>query len=831
MPYICRVKKKYLMKTYLSLICLFGVLFSVHAQNTGTLKGQVYNQKHKPIAYANVSIENSSFGKATASDGAFVLKSIPEGNYWLKVSYVGYETVELSVKVIADEITTLAPIVLKPSDENLATVLINGEKKNGFTRQKTAYVAKMPLKQIENPQVYTAITHEVLESQVVTSFDDALKNAAGLTKLWESTGRGTDGAGYYSLRGFAVQPTLVNGLPGLVNGSPDPANIESIQVVKGPSGTLFGSSLISYGGLINIVTKKPYNYFGGNIGYTTGSYGLNRVTADVNTPLAEGVNLRVNAAYTDRNSFQDAGFKTSYFIAPSLSYQVNDRLSFLINTSIYNSKGTNPTMLFLDRAHPLATHNMDELKYDNKKSYTSDDIFLENPAFSLQAQMNYKLSDEWTSQTVYSRSSTQSKGYYSYLYEDTHNYITNDASNGLPLNGVALEEGAVFNRLLNHQNSKTLTTDIQQNFTGDFKIGQFRNRLIVGLDYFQQRLKNSSTGYLANGIVYIGEASQQNVNESVFGITDPAQYLSNHDSGILSKSGVDALFANANVTPTESKQETFSAYASDVFNLLPELSVMASLRVDYFKNSTDDQVALSPKFGVVYQPIMDKWSIFANYMDGFSNVAPVTDLNQNILEFDPEHAKQFEFGTKVNLFENRLTATLSYYDIEVSNTVISPAPNVYTQGGELYSRGVELSLAANPVEGLNIIAGYSHNESKLTKASAGNDFVGLRPESAGPKDMANLWATYQFTDGTLNGFGVGFGGNYASENMIFNRHVAGQFTLDAYTVLNASVFYKTDKFGVTLKLNNLNDEEYYNGWSTINPQVGRNLTANFTYFF
>ena len=57
-----------------------------------------------------------------------------------------------------------------------------------------------------------------------------------------------DGAGYYSLRGFAVQPTMINGLPGLTNGSLDPANIDKIEVIKGPSGTLFGSSLISYGG-------------------------------------------------------------------------------------------------------------------------------------------------------------------------------------------------------------------------------------------------------------------------------------------------------------------------------------------------------------------------------------------------------------------------------------------------------------------------------------------------------------------------------------------------------------------------------------------------------
>src|SRR3546814_3383774 len=78
---------------------------------------------------------------------------------------------------------------------------------------------------------------------------------------------------YYSMRGFSVQPTMVNGLPGLTNGSLDPAGIERIDVIKGPSGTLFGSSLISYGGLLNTITKKPYRGFGGEVSYVAGSLG------------------------------------------------------------------------------------------------------------------------------------------------------------------------------------------------------------------------------------------------------------------------------------------------------------------------------------------------------------------------------------------------------------------------------------------------------------------------------------------------------------------------------------------------------------------------------
>ena len=631
-----------------------------------------------------------------------------------------------------------------------------------------------------------------------------------------------------------MQPTLVNGLPGITNGSPDPANIETIEVIKGPSGTLYGSSLISYGGLINIVTKKPYDYFGGAVTYTLGSFGMNRVAADVNAPLdSDGdIAMRVNTAYHTQNSFQDAGFSKSFFIAPSLSYKVNDRLSFLINTEFYNAESTNPAMLFVDRGAPLAVTTIEELGYDTNRSYTSNDLTLENPNYSLQGQMNYKLSDSWSSQTVVSRSSSKAKGYYSYLYETTRFYKGREEIPGELTN---LNDGVVFTRYMNNQNSTTLTTDLQQNFIGDFEIAGMRNRLVAGLDYFQRKVIDNGTGYVGNGNVYIGNAGLQNVNESVFGIFDETSYITDGDSGILSTAKVDALLENTDRNNNQTQEDIYSAYVSNVLNITPALSAMASLRIDQFENDNNSQTALSPKFGVVYQPIMDKLSIFANYMDGFSNVAPSEVIDQATGEtqritFDPEHARQFEIGTKLNLLNNHLFATLSYYDIQVENIVLGNGFDV-TQDGEQYSRGFEARLTATPIKGLNMVAGFSHNSSEVTEAAENDDFRNRRPESAGPETMANLWASYRFQQGVVEGFGIGFGGNYASENMIFNRNLGGTFTLPSYTVLNASVFYDVDRFSINLKLNNLTNEDYFNGWSTINPQAPRNFAAALTYKF
>jgi len=687
----------------------------------------------------------------------------------------------------------------------LKEVEINTNKYK-YKREKSTTVSKMPLNNIENPQVYNTVTSELLKEQVVTNFNDALKNATGVTRLWESTGRGGDGAEFYTMRGFSVQPTMVNGLPGINNGSIDPINVDNIEVIKGPSGTLFGSSLISYGGLINIVTKKPHQNFSGEIGYNAGTYGMDRITADVNIPLNKEVAVRITSAYQNENSFQDAGFSKSLFVAPSLSYKVNDKLSFLINTEFTNRTSANAPMIFLSRYSPLSFNSIDLFEQNYKKSYTSNELTISNPTFNLQAQMLYKLSDNWTSQTVLSRSNSKTNGYYSYLWDSAN--------------------GDEFTRFISKRNGQTLATDIQQNFIGNFKIGNLRNRMVIGIDYYTQNILNASNNWVGAGTISL-------VNQTDSGAAN------------LTQAGIDNLLAGTFEPNSDTESQVVSAYVSDVINITNKLSVMASLRVDEFRGKTSayaaeevkSQIAVSPKFGAVYQIIENKVSVFGNYMNGFKNIEPGQradgPTNTVATTFDPEQANQYEFGLKTNLYKDIISASLSYYDINVKNRLMADAtnPNASVQGGEVESKGVELSVTVNPIKGFNIIGGYSYNDSEVTKDNTDSGYLGLRPEEAGPKTLVNLWANYFFTEGKLKGFGLGIGGNHASEHKTLNRANIGTFALPDYTILNSALSYNNDKFNITLKVNNLFNEKYYTGWSTVTPQRLRSLTAGLTYKF
>lgn len=163
--------------------------------------------------------------------------------------------------------------------------------------------------------------------------------------------------------------------------------------------------------------------------------------------------------------------------------------------------------------------------------------------FNLQATANYKISDNWTSKTIVSRSNTKSKGYYQYLW---------DQSNGKD-----------FQRYIANINGETNTTGIQQNINGSFNIGNLKNKLLIGLDYFQQNFIQGGTNYAEYGMVDI--VSQSDTM-----------------AGYLSQSGVDSVLKDAKQLPSSAESKIYSAYVSDVINILPNLSAMLSLRADHF---------------------------------------------------------------------------------------------------------------------------------------------------------------------------------------------------------------------------------------------------------
>jgi len=366
-------------------------------------------------------------------------------------------------------------------------------------------------------------------------------------------------------------------------------------------------------------------------------------------------------------------------------------------------------------------------------------------------------------------------------------------------------------RVIRNQTPETFgNIHLQQNFIGDFKIGSLRNRMLIGLDY------NNAYNEL-NRVV--------GINYDVINVNQP---LNDFNAEKIRDLSYAKGFSASNT-----KAETYGFYISDVVNLTPSLMAMLSLRVDRFStkgtynvstgiyapNTAYQQTSLAPKFGLVYQPVEGKISVFANYMNGFTNLAPVVQPDNSVLKLDSQYGTQWETGIKVDILDNKLSGSISYYDIKVTNSNYKDAVTNYTiQDGTQSSKGVDVELIANPIPGLNIVAGYAYNENKYTRASTA--LLG-KSLAASPKNVANIWASYAVPEGGIKGLGIGVGGNYVSDSWF---ETTNTFVLPSYTLLNAALFYDQPKYRISLKGNNLLNEKYWNATGmpqkTINLLVG-----------
>lgn len=758
-------------------ICLCTRLYAGDEDKGGAIKGRVTTADGQPAAAVPVLLKGTKRAQYTSEDGTFVFRNVPPGSYEVQVSLMGYNPISQAVTITSSE-TAAVTLQLTVSQKQLQEVTITGNHTNKFAKKESDYIARLPLRNLENPQAYSVTTKELIQEQAVTDFSSAIRTIPGAALSSESA------QGYTSvfMRGFNTNAYLRNGLYAVSSSGGDPQIIERLEAIKGPSGTLFGGIATSYGGVLNKVTKKPFDRTAIEAGLSFGSFGLHRITADVNVPVNEDKSLlfRVNSALHSERSFQDFGFKKTFLLAPSLSYKINDRLELLVEAEL--NRIDQPTQTYFSGAGGTGARSIDQIKTDYFRSYTTDDLTHKPSTMNYYfGQLRYKLNDNW------------------------------QLSANLVLADFTLHGGNIFPSLLNDSmmtrdvydyNWQYYSRNVQVNVTGEFRIGGLRNRLLAGLDY--QYNETSPTGSTNAG------ADTFNYRKPAIPFMDVQKIRASYDA---------SYFDNE-------KANIYAAYFSDVINFTDRLNLMLSLRYDYYDyGGYKDQLAgklatapytqgaFAPKLGATYQLVKDKVSFFANYMQGFKNVAP----SQQGQTFKPEFAQQAEGGVKISLMDDRISATVSYYDITVRDKVRRDPerPNASIQDGTQASKGVDVDLICNPVQGLNIVAGYGYNASKFTRSNAG--VTGNRPLGT-PWNIANVWASYTLQQGSIKGLGLGLGLTRA-DSYYFDD--ANTLTIPGYTLMRGTLFYNFRQFRIAVSGDNLTDKRYwdYNG----TPQMPRRV--------
>ena len=779
---------------------LFFILLSVNTfsqQTQGSIKGTVTTSDDQAGSSVIISIPLLKKSTTTKDDGSFLFNAVPTGNYEIVVELNGYDPIRKSVTVLTNE-TAEVSLQLQSSLKQLNEVVVVSAAKK-FAEKKSEYVARLPISNLENPQVYTVVPKELFQEQIAVDFRSALNSAPGLSNVVQSVGSGGVGLSL-RMRGFSgasAAGSIRNGMNTNWVTMSDPVNLESIEVIKGPSGTLFGSALTTYGGLINRVTKKPFETAKGEVSYTTGSWALSRTTIDYNTPINEDKTMlfRINAALDNQKTWQDYGKSKTFIIAPSFTLKANDKLTFDFDLEMYNGS-RNSISIGMGSGTPVAK-SFNDYNFDFKKSYATDELQSEAKNTNAYARAAYLISDKWVSQTNFSNSFTDNKANYLFL-------LINTAANG----------NTTLQRRLYNINSTFKTSQLQQNFVGNLSTGSIKHRLLLGLDYTY--ISTNDNRWLINNY----DVSAGN----------PALTI-NGNAAFINMEKYKSLIA-AMPSPSVINNRDFrttSAYVSDVVNFTDKLIGMASARFDHYENkiANYNQNTVSPKMGLIYQVVKDKVSVFGNYMNGYTNVAPGATAENPQTEFKPEQANQLEGGVKVELLGGKLNGTLSYYDIEVKDKLrTDPNNSLFSvQDATQRSKGFEADLIANPFRGFHVILGYGYNESEYTKAAPAIE--GKRPYST-PANVANLWLSYKILDGKVKGLGFGFGGNTQSDSYLND---ANTFTVNGYTVMDATVFYEKPKFRLGVKLNNIANKEYWSADYWANMMPTRQLVANLTFKF
>ena len=266
----------------------------------------------------------------------------------------------------------------------------------------------------ENLQVVpisiTAISGEDIREKNITSPDDFNTTVPGLTVAATSLDRASV---TYTIRGQGqilggpdpAVATYFNDVPTVVTSSGYLFDLENLQVLKGPQGTLFGVN--STGGAVLFVPARPTNELGGYIDVTDGNYNARRYQTVVNVPVISDVlmvrfaaDLNYRDGYTI-NPVNGHDYDNTDYQAARLGvlYKPTDRIEnyFLVNVAALNEHGAgneciayNPNGAFVNDAGNLkaacAAQQAYGPRYDNQwipplgdhiqtRNYTADDTF------------------------------------------------------------------------------------------------------------------------------------------------------------------------------------------------------------------------------------------------------------------------------------------------------------------------------------------------------------------------------------------------------------------------------------------------------------------------
>ncbi|PZD72626.1 Ferrichrome-iron receptor [Acaryochloris thomasi RCC1774] len=699
---------------------------------------------------------------------------------------VGTEAQNLVFSVAAG--TAVAPAEPEPGDQEELEITVTAEKAlEGFfiPEASTATRTDTPLR--DTPQSVQVLPRELLDSQQVVRLDEALQNLSGVV----SGGRDLGRQSVFSIRGFQGVPILRNGIRQFGAGGtfPETANLEKVEVLRGPSSILFGD--VAPGGLINIVTKQPTEEPFYNFEVQGGTQGLFRPRLDISGPVTKDGNLsyRLNAVYQSGGDFQDTNVnQRRFFISPVLKWNISKQTDLTFELEYLDER--RPPFFGI----PAVGDGIADIPFD-QISNEPDDISTEE-SLNVGYDFEHRFSDQWKVRNKfrYTKQNALLEVAFPFAIDETTNTIT---------------------RFFAAQPQEAENFALQTNIVGEVSTGPVDHKLLFGVD-----LNRSSDNFNSLTQIDLANPLPLDIFAPVFGASPRPDF--------------DTLPI---LTDQSTETDRLGVFFQDQVKLLPNLIFLAGGRFDLFRQKTfinpnafdpssaelvQNEEAFTPRVGLVYQPIPEI-SLYGSYSEVFApSIADTTTVDGDPLPF--ESGSGFEVGVKGEFLQGALSATLAYFDITRRNVASTDPDNpfFFIATGKQKSRGVELDVVGEILPGWNILGSYAYIDAEISEDTVFP--VGNQLPSA-PAHSANLWTTYEIQTGALQGLGFGAGFNFVDRRA---GDLANSFELDSYFLTNAALFYKRDKWKFALNFRNIFNIDYIADTSSPVRVRGNDPGAPFT---
>jgi iron complex outermembrane receptor protein len=694
-------------------ITLLGIFIAINT-NAQSITGVVQNEKGNPIDGATISILNNSMQTFSNQKGYFSFDELKNGKYTLSIKSLGYAEIskEININAINNSKSTAIKFILIASTNQLDEVVVTAEKKEELLQKIPASITALNAKQINafglwNTKEITGIIPNLYSADPGDARDVSSVRGITTSSYDPTVATYIDGVNQFSLDTYI--PTLFD--------------VERIEVLRGPQGTLYGRNAM--GGVINIITKQPNNASSGFADISVGNYNQQRITAGFKTPLIKdklffGASILSNKRdgyytneFTQSSYDNQNGLSGNYFLKYIVSscWDINLNFKQLAN----ENQGPFPLVFGTEEAlnNPYRLNQNSITTMKDKTSNSSLTIRYTGSGFNFSSQT---------------------------AYQQNYRYYTN------PIDGDFSPIDAIS--VINNYGSKWNNNKV---LTQDFK-------------FTSAPSSNSKLKWTAGAFLFYQDAPVKQATR--FGI----------DANLMMIG--DSLFSIINTSTTLKKG--FAIYGQATYALSDKLNMSFGLRNDYenqtqsilgeyqrdpspeLYTTTSDTLgrtnfnAISPKLSLDYQ-VNNNSLWYGSYSKGFraGGLSPLSsDPSQPpLVGYLPEYSNNFETGIKNNWLSNKLILNIALFytkvtDAQVPSLILPDAITITKNTGQLSSKGVEAELMFIPTKGLLLQYSFgatsaSYDKLEIASQGASVNLAGKRPIFT-PSSTSLLAAQYSY---------------------------------------------------------------------------------------